>query len=322
MGIVRFIVKRLISMIITISVVLAVSFLMMHYSPNSFFSSTTLASGMGNLQFQDPKLYQQYITMFENRYGMNKPIYDQVLSYVWNSLTFNFGNSFENPTMPIMTQLKESLPISIELSLGSVILAVIIGLPLGVLAALYRNSWIDSLLTTFSMIGQAIPAFVFAVILVLLFGVVWPGVVPINGWGTFADAILPTIALCVGNIGVVTRYMRGSLIESMRQDYIRTAKAKGVPYWPLVWKHGIRNSLTAMVTVIGPTFAFTVVGTVWVENIFSIPGLGTLMSGAFVNDDIPLAITSVFILSLMVMGVNLLVDLSYALMDPRVKLEA
>ena len=139
MGIVRFIVKRLISMIITISVVLAVSFLMMHYSPNSFFSSTTLASGMGNLQFQDPKLYQQYITMFENRYGMNKPIYDQVLSYVWNSLTFNFGNSFENPTMPIMTQLKESLPISIELSLGSVILAVIIGLPLGVLAALYRN---------------------------------------------------------------------------------------------------------------------------------------------------------------------------------------
>lgn len=321
MGLLRFLGKRLTAILVSISFVIAVAYILMHYAPGSFFNSANIASEMGTLALRNPKLAAEYIRMFEDRYGMNEPLWEQILKYIWHSLTFNFGNSFENPSVPIMTQLATAFPISAGLAVGSVILAIIVGIPLGVLAALKRNTWIDSLVTTLSMTGQAIPSFVLAVILVLFFGVVWPGVIPVNGWGTPSDAILPIVALSAGNVGVVTRYMRGSLIEGLRQEYIRTAEAKGVRYWPVILRHGIRNSLTALVTVIGPAFAFTIVGTVWVENIFSIPGLGTLLGGAFVNDDIPLAITSVFILCLMVMGMNLLVDLSYALMDPRVTLK-
>jgi peptide/nickel transport system permease protein len=204
---------------------------------------------------------------------------------------------------------------------GAILLGIVVGLPLGVLAALKRNSWIDYLLTFASMIGQAIPSFVLAVFLVLLFGVVFPGIIPVNGWGKPEDAILPIISLGAANIGVVTRYMRNSLIETLRQDYIRTAEAKGVKYWHRVIKHGVRNSVTALVTVMGPAFAFTVVSTVWVENIFSIPGMGTLMANAFVYKDVPLSITSIYILSMLVLIVNLLVDLSYKAVDPRVRLE-
>ena len=320
MGVLRFFLKRIISIIITTSAIIMIAYLMMFYAPGNYFSVSQLTSQLGPIAMADPKLAHEYLQMLQNRYGLNQPLYIQILNYIWHSFTLNFGNSFENPSVTIMSTLSTALPISVELSFGSVILAVLIGTPLGILAALKRNTWIDSLLTTISMIGQAIPSFVLAVLLVLLFGVVWPNILPINGWGSFSDAILPIIALSAGNIGIVTRYMRGSLIEGMRQEFIRTAEAKGIRYWSIVWKHGVRNSLTALITVVGPSFAFTVVGTIWVENIFSIPGLGSLIGPAFTADDFPLAITEIFILSLLVMGVNMLVDLAYGLMDPRVKL--
>jgi peptide/nickel transport system permease protein len=244
-----------------------------------------------------------------------------VAKYVWDSLTFNFGTSFENPSVPITTQLATAFPISAILAVGSVILAILIGIPLGVIAALKRHTWIDSTLTTLSVAGQAVPSYVLAVLLVLLFGVWVPGILPINGWGTIGQAVLPVVALSAGNIGIITRYMRGSLIEGLRQDYVRTAEAKGVRRGPLVIRHAMRNSLTALITVIGPTFAFTVVSTVWVEQIFSIPGMGNLLANAFPSKDVPLSITSVYILCLMVMGMNVVVDLLYRLFDPRVSLD-
>lgn len=321
MGLLRFFGKRLIAILVTILLVLAVGFLLMKSAPGSFFSSASIAGQMGSLAVSDPKLYQQYIQMFENRYGLNQPLWEQTLKYVWHSISFHFGNSFENPSVSIISQLQTAFPISAMLAAGSVVLAILVGIPLGVLAALKRNTWIDSALTTFSMAGQAIPAFVLAVILVLVFGVFFPNLLPVNGWGQPAQAILPIVALSAGSIGVVTRYMRSSLIEALRQQYMRTAEAKGVRYWPLILRHALRNSLTALITVIGPTFAFTVVGTIWVENIFSIPGLGTLMANAFPSDDIPLSMTSIFLLCLLVMFVNLLVDFLYGLLDPRVRLE-
>ena len=321
MGVVRFFAKRVAALIVTMALVISVGFIFMEISPGSYFSAATLASQMGVLSISHPQLYQQYIHMFETRYGLNQPLWKEALTYVWHSLTFNFGNSFENPSVSIMSQLKTAFPISLMLAGGSIVFALVIGVPLGVIAALKRNTWIDSFVISLSMVGQAIPSYVIAVLLVLLFGVVIPDVVPINGWGQPADAILPIVALSAGNIAVVTRYMRTSMVDTFRQPYVRTAEAKGVKYWPLVFKHVMRNSLTALITVIGPTFAITVVNTVWVENIFSIPGMGVLMSGAFVSKDIPLSVTNVFILCLFVMGVNILVDFLYALIDPRVRLE-
>lgn len=320
MSVAKFLAKRIAALIVTISVVLIVAYILMYLAPGTFFSSANIGANLGQLRIQNPALYQQYIKQFEARYGLNQPIWEQVAKYVWHSLTFNFGTSFENPSVPIMHQLAKAFPISAILAFGSVILAIVVGIPLGVFAALKRNTWIDSTLTTLSVAGQAIPSYVLAVLLVLLFGVVVPGFLPVNGWGTVGEAVLPIVALSAANIGVITRYMRGSLIEGLRQEYVRTAEAKGVRRFPLVMRHAMRNSLTALITVIGPTFAFTVVSTVWVEQIFSIPGMGNLLGNAFPSKDVPLSITSVYILCLLVMGMNVVVDMLYRVFDPRVEL--
>ena len=316
----KFILKRIVQIIITLMLVITVSYIMMYYSPGGFMNSNIMATVLAPLQGQNPVLYHKIMEQFENRYGLNLPLWRQILKYIWHELTFNFGNSMQNPSMHISDQLKQAMPKSVLLAFGSVILSLLIGVPLGIIAALKRNTWIDYVVSTISLAGQAIPAFVLAVIMVLLFGVVFQGILPVTGWGTWKEAVLPVICLAAGNIGVVARYMRGSLIETMRADFIRTAKAKGVKYWPMVMKHGVKNSLTAMITVIGPQFAFTVMGTIWVEQIFAIPGLGQVMQTAFTSFDYPLAITSVFLLGSMIMVINLLVDIVYALIDPRVKL--
>lgn len=290
MGLGRFLGKRIVAVIITAAVVVAVAYLLMYAAPGK-------------------------------RPGGNQPLYLQVLRSVWQTLTFNFGTSFSNPSVPIRHQLATAFPISAILTVGSMILALIIGIPLGVVAALMRNTWIDGALTTLSLAGQAIPAYTLGVILVLIFGVWAPGILPINGWGTVGEAVLPIIALSAGNIGIITRYTRSSMIETLRKDYIRTAEAKGVRRGPLIIRHAMRNSLTALITVVGPTFAFTVVSAVWVEQIFSIPGIGSLMSTAFPTKDVPLSITSVYVLSLMVMCMSVVVDVLYRVFDPRVALE-
>lgn len=320
MNVAKFVLKRIVQIVITLMLVITVSYIMMYYSPGGFMNSNIMATVLAPLQGQNPVLYHKIMEQFESRYGLNLPLWRQILKYIWHELTFNFGNSMQNPSLKIADQLKQSLPISALLAFGSVLLSVIIGVPLGIIAALKRNTWIDYVVSSISLAGQAIPAFVLAVIMVLLFGVVFQGILPVTGWGTWKDVILPVICLDAGNVGVVARYMRGSLIETLRQDYIRTAKAKGVKYWPMVFKHGVKNSLTAMITVIGPQFAFTVMGTIWVEQIFAIPGLGQVMQSAFTSFDYPLAITSVFLLGSMIMVINLLVDIVYALIDPRVKL--
>lgn len=317
----RFFAKRFVAIVFTLAAVIAISYIMMYESPGGFMSTSQVASALAPIAAQNPVLYQKVMEEFQQRYGLNLPLWRQCLQYVWHELTFNFGNSMQNPTQTITSQLKTALPISVILAFSSTALSVVIGIPMGVIAALKRNTWIDYTVTTLSMVGQAIPSFVLAVIFVLIFGVLWQNILPVTGWGTFSDAVLPVISLAAAPIGVVARYMRGSLIETMRQDFIRTAKSKGVKYWPLVLKHGVRNSMTALITVVGPQFAFTVVGTVLVENIFAIPGLGKVIGNAFPNFDFPMAITSVFILGAIMMITNLIVDLFYAWIDPRVKLQ-
>jgi peptide/nickel transport system permease protein len=320
-GLVKFLAKRIVAIVVTISLVVGVGYVLIYISPGTFYSAANMGQGLSQLQVSDPALYNQYLNSLNSRYGLNQPLIEQVGKYVWHSLTFNFGTSFENPSIPIIHQLAQAVPISSILAFGAIALAVVLGVPLGVLAALKRNTWLDSALTTLSMVGQAIPSFVLAVLLVLFFGVWFPGILPVNGWGTVGEAVLPIVALSAGNVAAVTRYTRGSMVEALRQDYVRTAEAKGVPWRRVVLRHALRNSLVAVVTVIGPTFAFTIISTLWVEQIFTIPGLGTLLAQAFPNKDVPMAITSIYVLCLLVMGMNLLVDLLYRVLDPRVKLQ-
>jgi len=288
-GLARFLAKRIVAVAVTAAVMVAVAYLLIYAAPGV-------------------------------RPGGDQPLTRQLPRAVWQTLTLDFGTPYGDPAMSIRHQLARAFPISAILTIGSMTLAIVVGIPLGALAALKRNTWIDGALTTLSLAGQAIPAYTLGVILILIFGVWAPGILPINGWGTVGEAVLPIIALSAGNVGVITRYMRSSMIETLRKDYIRTAEAKGVRRGPLVLRHALRNSLTALITVVGPTFAFTVVSAVWVEQIFSIPGIGSLMSTAFPTKNIPLSMTSIYLLSLMVLCMNIVVDLLYRVFDPRVSL--
>lgn len=290
MWLVTFLAKRIAAMIVTMAALVAVAYLLMFASP-----------GGGSSTHQPP-------------------LYQQTAMWVWRTLTLHFGTSFANPSVSIIHQLKTAFPISLILTVGSFTVAVLVGITLGALAAFHRNTWIDSTLTTVSLAGQAVPSYVIAVVLVLLFGVYAPGILPVNGWGHLGNIVLPIVALSVGNIGIITRYMRSSLIEVLRQDYVRTAEAKGLGPWRLIVHHGLRNSMAAVITVMAPTFAFTVVSTVWVEQVFSIPGMGNLLAQAFPTRDIPLSVTSVYVLGVLVMVANIVVDLLYRIFDPRVQL--
>ncbi|GMA56738.1 hypothetical protein GCM10025858_12410 [Alicyclobacillus sacchari] len=186
----RFLAKRIVAIIITLAAVIAISYIMMYASPGGFMSTTQIATALAPLAAQDPVAYQKVMEQFQQRYGLNLPLWHQVLLYIWHSFTFNFGNSMENPSITIMSQLKSALPISVILAFASVVVSVVVGIPMGIIAALKRNTWIDYTVTTLSMFGQAIPSFVLAVIFVLIFGVVWQNVLPVTGWGTFSEAIL------------------------------------------------------------------------------------------------------------------------------------
>lgn len=313
--------KRVAAIIVTTCVIIALSYTLMYYAPGGMFQYGNTYNALATIQAENPVEYSKLMKQWKDRYGLELPLYEQVGRYIVDSFTLNFGFSFENPTTPILQTIKSAFPISFLLAFGSVVLATLIGVPLGILAALKQGTWIDSFATTISTFGQAIPSYVFGFLLVLLFGIFIP-IFPVNGWGSPLDAVLPIMALAAGNISVLTRYMRGSLIETMRQNYIRTARAKGIANWKIILKHALRNSLIAIVTILGPTLAFTVVGTVWVEQVFGIPGLGSVLSSAFSANDYPLAVTSIFILSMLVMIMNLFVDIAYQMLDPRVRLES
>lgn len=312
--------KRLIGIIVTLAVIVSGSYLLMRAAPGNFFDASLFVQNLGNLVLTDPQLAEKIKNAMMARYGMDVPIWQQTLLYTWHSLTFNFGYSFQFPQVAILHTLKSAFPISFMLAVGSTIVSLLIGIPLGIFSALVRGTWLDSAITTLAMAFQALPAYLIAVGMILLFGVVLPGTLPVNGWGQPTDIVLPVIALSLGNIAGNALYMRGALVDTMRQEYIRTAKAKGVSFWSVVLKHGVRNSLVAVLTMLGPGFAFTIVGTGWVETIFGIPGLGTAMGTAFTNLDYPLAVASIFVQCILILVMNLLVDLGYKWLDPRVRL--
>lgn len=320
-----FLVRRLVQMIVTLAVIVAGSFALMKTAPGNYFNASAFSGSTAftTLYQTHPQLANHILELMNQRYGFKTPIYKQVWEYLWHTLTFNFGFSFEFPSTPIMQTLRSVFPISFTLAVGATIVSVLIGIPFGIMAALKRGSWIDNILTTLSMIFQAIPSYLMAVGVILFFGVVAPGFgIPISGWNGPKSLILPIFTLAVGGIAGMTMFMRGSLIDTMKQDYIRTARGKGISYWGVVMNHAFRSSLTAVVTILGPQIAGTVVGTVFVETLFSIPGLGQYLANAFVQDDYPLALTSVFISTLLILVFNLLVDIAYKLLDPRVRLDS
>lgn len=300
-----YIVKRVLLAIFTIFLVITITFFAMKAIPGGPFLSEKAATPAVTAQL-------------EAKYGLDKPIMEQYTTYLGDVLKFDFGPSIKNRGRTVTELLLEGFQTSGRLGLTAACLAIALGLTLGSIAAVWHNKWIDKLIMVLSTASVAMPSFVIATILLLLFCVAIP-LFPPNGM-TSAGQILPVVSLAMYPTAYITRLTRSSMLDTLGQDYIRTARAKGVSPSKVIFKHSLKNSVTPVITYVGPMIAFILTGSLVVEQIFAVPGLGKYFFSSIINRDYPMVMgTTIFLATIMVI-MNLLSDIAYKIFDPRVDL--
>jgi len=265
-----------------------------------------------------PVFTQEQYDQMAAQLGLDRPFIVQLGSYLWGVFTrFDLGTSFHS-NIPISMSLATRIPITLRLSLLGLFLMVALGLPLGVISALRQYSILDAGLTTFSLILAAIPSFVLALVFAMLFGITlrW---LPITGLETWQHWILPVVSASGTGIAVYTRMTRATMLEVIRQDYIRTARAKGQKESVIVMRHALKNCMIPLSTVIGVQVAGVFSGSVIVETIFAIPGMGTFLLGGIQARDFPTINGVVVVVAILICAINLIVDIGYAFIDPRIR---
>ena len=249
--------------------------------------------------------------------GLDQPITTQYVIYMRDLLRGDLGTSLRYSGQAALPIVLERLPATLQLTLAALAVAVVISFPLGIIAAVYRNRWPDMSATSFAVLGQAMPNFWLGIMMILLFSVIL-GWLPVSGRSGLASFILPAITLGTSLAALLTRLMRSSLLEVLNQDYVRTATAKGLQRRLVLLKHAVRNALLSYVTVLGLQVATLMAGAVVTEQVFAWPGIGLLAIQAINSRDMPVIQGVVIIAALIVMSANLLVDILYALIDPRI----
>jgi oligopeptide transport system permease protein len=304
-----YIIRRVLWLIPVLLVVTMITFALMHAAPGGPFDST----GTGGRRLPEP-----VIRNLEQQYGLRDPIPVQYVRWVGNMLVGDFGPSYNYRNRTVNDILFQGLPASALLGTMSFLLSVALGIPLGVIAALRQNKWPDYLSTTVSVIGVATPSFIIAVFLQLFFAVRlhW---FPTGGWKGPEYWVLPTIALSGFAIASIARYTRASMLEVTRRDYVRTAQSKGLRERTIVVIHMIRNALIPVVTILGPIFAFLVTGSLIIETVFTVPGIGRFFVDAITNRDYGLIMATTVLFAFTVALMNLIVDIAYAYIDPRIR---
>ncbi|PCS00684.1 ABC transporter permease [Lactococcus fujiensis] len=304
----KYILKRIGLMLLTLFLVITATFFLMQIMPGT--------------PFHNPKLSPQQLQSLMVAYGLDKPLWYQYLIYLGHAFTGNFGTSFTYTNQPVSMMIAQRLPVSAELGLQAMIIALIFGTIFGVLSARYRNTWIDGLLSVISTFAFSVPSFVVGTLLLLVFGYVMQ-VLPVTGWDGFATgtSIMPSIALSLSSMAQVTAFVRSEMIESLSSDYILLARAKGLSDKEVLWKHALRNSLIPMLTLIGPMTAGLLTGSVLIETIFSIPGIGQQFVNSIPSKDFPVIMGTTIVYALMLMVMILITDIITAFVDPRVRLD-
>jgi oligopeptide transport system permease protein len=267
---------------------------------------------------RDKRLPEGVQRRLNAQYGLDQPLYSQYITWVGGFLQGDLGPSYRYQDRRVNDIVADGLPTTMQLGIQAFILSVLVGIPLGIFAALGHNRWPDYLSTSISIIGISTPSFVLAILLVVVFAVTL-GWVPTGGWKGPTYWILPTIALAGFPIAVIARYTRASMLEITRKDYIRTAQSKGLRERAVVVRHMIRNALIPVVTILGPTLAFLVTGSFIVERIFSIPGVGQFYITAISTRDYSLLMAMTMLYAFAVAFLNVVVDVLYAYIDPRIR---
>lgn len=257
------------------------------------------------------------IAKVRHELGLDLPYYVQYLNFIKGAVHLDFGTSYF--TKEVVTDaLMRCFKVTVKLACMSFVFAAIIGIPCGIFAAVKRGKGIDTVVMVLAIIGVSAPAFWVAIILQIIFGLKL-NIVPISGFDSVAAYILPSVALGARYAGNMARITRTSMLEVLGQDYIRTAKAKGVKRWAVILKHALKNAMIPIVTLVGTDFGYMLTGSMLIEKVFSIPGIGKLAVDAMSNRDLPLLEGTVMYIAFVFVVVNLLVDVSYAFLDPRIR---
>ena len=253
------------------------------------------------------------------KYGLDKPVFVQYLIYITGLFRLDFGQSFQyNST--VANLIFSRVGPSFQLGFQALIFGTIVGSLLGMIAAMKQNTWVDTLATFFAIIGRSVPSFVFAVVLQLIFGVIFP-ILPIALWNQgFISSILPTMALAISPIADSARFVRTEMVEVLHSDYIELARAKGLSRFEVAFKHGFRNAIIPLVTILGPMLVGLMTGSMVIENIFAIPGIGEQFVKSILTNDYPTIMGVTMLYSALLVFVILIVDLLYGWIDPRIRI--
>ena len=306
---VQYVVARLLWLIPTILAMALVTFLVMHATPGSPLDP--IAEGANPLPPEAQKVLAKH-------YGLDKPLWHQFGIFVAKAARGDFGFSFVYKTRTVAEILRETFPISLFLGSMALALAVAGGLTLGILAAVYQNRGWDYVSVSLATVGVAVPNFVLAVFLIILFSFVVP-LFPTGGWESPRTWVLPTITLAAAPMGIIARFTRASMLEVIRADYTLTARAKGLSETPVIFKHALKNALIPVVTLLGPMFAAVGTGSFFVESIFRVPGMGRFFVQSMTGRDYPMIMAVVLTYGVFLAIMNLAVDLAYGALDPRIR---
>lgn len=304
----KYLLKRIAISIMTLLVILLVLFLMLEYMPGS--------------PFNDEKLTVDQLALLNQKYGLDQPVIIRFFNYIKNMLTGDFGVSYTiSKNTPISALLQTRLPISLRVGGQAVLLGTIVGLVLGVIAAIKHNTIWDTLTTVISVLGVSLPSYVFALGLsyylgfkVTLFPLLY------STEAAFKSSVLPTIALCMFTIATIARFTRTEMLEVLGSDYMQLAESKGISGIKLLTRHALRNALIPIITVLAPLIVGLMTGSLVIEKIFSIPGIGSLLVTAIQSNDYNVIVALAFIYSAMYIGIMLVVDILYGVVDPRIRL--
>ena len=310
----RFVVKRLITLILTLLVASVVIFTIMEALPGDI---ATMVLGVG--------ARDDTLAAFRALHGLDRHVGDRYLEWIGNLARGDLGNSYTY-SVPVSQLILDRLGVSLPLALMGIVLSATMAIPLGVLAAANHGRLSDLLIMAFSQIGVAIPNFWFALLLILTFSVQlgWISTGGFSGWESglwpgLTSLLMPAIALALPQAAILIRVTRSSMLETLGEDYIRTARAKGLSRNQTLWRHALRNAMIPVVTIMGLQFSFLLAGTIIIENVFYLPGLGRLIFQAISNRDLVVVRNLVLLLASAVIVVNFIVDILYAQLDPRIR---
>ncbi|ASF38795.1 oligopeptide transport system permease protein [Halobacillus alkaliphilus] len=302
----RYILQRLGYMIITMFLIATFTFFLMKFLPGTPLSAAD-------------KLSEEQQAVVLEKYGLDDPVPVQYFNYIVNLTQGDLGISFQFDNREVTTIIMERIGPSMTIGVQAMIVGTILGMLLGLVSAIYHNGFLDYGSTFIAVLGKSIPSFVFAGILQYYVGVKL-GWFPVALWGTWQHTVMPTIALAIFPLAIAARFMRTEMLEVLGSDYITTARAKGVNKFGVVFKHGLRNALIPLVTVLGPLAIGLVTGTLVIENIFAVPGIGEQFVKAINTNDFPIIMGTTLLIAFLFIFIILVIDLLYGVIDPRIRL--